>query len=253
MKYTLVDGFGYKDDDVRVLVDTPNLDKNFLRPTRLNIIKHIKWLVQGAKAGDHLFFHFSGHGTQSMNYDGDEICNQCLMPCDHAQSGVLVDDDINRMLIHPLPEGCVLHCLVDCCHSGSIMDLQFEANHTNWTSKGPTREYKGTNGGHVFQFAACRDNERAFEQRDNGEYSCGAATMAFISAISQKDMTITYGGVLKYMQDAVNEYAKNANGGNSTFWRFCKHKLKQVIGRLYQKPQLSSNTDSVPLDCEIDL
>jgi hypothetical protein len=32
------------------------------KPTRANILGAINWLISGAKAGDSLWFHFSGHG-----------------------------------------------------------------------------------------------------------------------------------------------------------------------------------------------
>ena len=41
-------------------------------PTLANIKSAISWLANGAKAGDHLVFHFSGHGGQVVDKDGDE-------------------------------------------------------------------------------------------------------------------------------------------------------------------------------------
>lgn len=32
---------------------------------------------------------------------------------------VITDDEIHQRMIMPLPEGCILHCVVDACHSGS--------------------------------------------------------------------------------------------------------------------------------------
>lgn len=37
------------------------------------MIAAMKWLVSGARAGDHLFLHYSGHGTQVDDTDGDEM------------------------------------------------------------------------------------------------------------------------------------------------------------------------------------
>ena len=41
--------------------------------------------------------------------------------------GRIVDDDINKLMINKLPKGAVLNCLIDACHSGTVMDLQFVA------------------------------------------------------------------------------------------------------------------------------
>lgn len=46
-------------------------DPNF-QPTKQNILNAVKWLVSDAKAGDSLWFSYSGHGTQVVDTDGDE-------------------------------------------------------------------------------------------------------------------------------------------------------------------------------------
>ncbi|GBG84565.1 hypothetical protein CBR_g38847 [Chara braunii] len=59
--------FGFKEDDMRVLIDRPchTYGKNcVVPPTKKNILEAIDWLVCGASPGDVLFFHFSGHGSQ---------------------------------------------------------------------------------------------------------------------------------------------------------------------------------------------
>lgn len=42
-------------------------------PTRENMLDAMRWLVRGARADDALFFHYSGHGGQVRDRDGDEI------------------------------------------------------------------------------------------------------------------------------------------------------------------------------------
>lgn len=251
IKEMLQNNFNYNAEDIRILVDVPSPGCSSLSPTRLNIIKHMKWLINGAKPGDSLFFHFSGHGTESLDYSGDERYNQCLLPTDYQHSGVLVDDDINRFLIRPLPEGCTLHALVDCCHSGTIMDLQFEATKNGtWDNHRPST-YKGTSGGTVFQFAACQDKKKAFGQEDNleGEKCFGAATTAFISAINSSSsyQPLTYAYVLSHMNDRVKAFSEQAASEPGVKFGF-KQRVRRVLKGLYQKPQLSSNTNTISLD-----
>ena len=62
MKRFLIERFGFRDQPglmVSLVDDHP--DFNF-QPTRQNILNAIRWLVGGARPGDSLFFHFSGHG-----------------------------------------------------------------------------------------------------------------------------------------------------------------------------------------------
>ena len=41
-------------------------------PTRKNILSAFRWLRDGAKAGDSLILHYSGHGGSVKDMDGDE-------------------------------------------------------------------------------------------------------------------------------------------------------------------------------------
>lgn len=38
---------------------------------------------------------------------------------------MLRDDDLFDILIEPLPEGVCMFSLMDCCHSGTILDLPY--------------------------------------------------------------------------------------------------------------------------------
>lgn len=38
---------------------------------------------------------------------------------------MIIDDEINRLLVNPLMPNVRLHAVIDACHSGSAMDLEF--------------------------------------------------------------------------------------------------------------------------------
>lgn len=57
-------------DTMRVLTDDQKDPKKL--PTRANIMAAFQWLVDGAKAGDQLYIHYSGHGSQEAE-DGDDF------------------------------------------------------------------------------------------------------------------------------------------------------------------------------------
>merc|ERR1712000_779678 len=57
--------YGFNGQNVRVLTD--DLTDASRQPTRANILRDLRWLVQGARPGDSLFFHFSGHGSQVVD------------------------------------------------------------------------------------------------------------------------------------------------------------------------------------------
>jgi len=97
------------------------------KPTYKNIINGMKWLVRGAKAGDSLFFHFSGHGGTFKDVDNDEHdgFDETILPLDYTISGQIVDDVIYSIMVEPLPQGCKLTAIFDSCHSGTVMDLPY--------------------------------------------------------------------------------------------------------------------------------
>ncbi|KAJ9049402.1 Ca(2+)-dependent cysteine protease [Entomophthora muscae] len=96
-------------------------------PTRANIIQAMQWLVADAHPNDSLFFHYSGHGSQQRDQDGDEAdgYDETICPLDYASAGMIVDDDMNEILVQPLPQGCRLTAIFDCCHSGTALDLPY--------------------------------------------------------------------------------------------------------------------------------
>jgi len=98
-----------------------------MKPTYANIINGMKWLVRGAKSGDSLFFHYSGHGGTAKDSDTDEIdgFDETILPVDYNYSGQIVDDVIYKNLVEPLPEGVRLTAIFDSCHSGTVMDLPY--------------------------------------------------------------------------------------------------------------------------------
>ena len=38
---------------------------------------------------------------------------------------MIVDDELNRLLVNPLPPGVRLHAIIDACHSGTALDLEY--------------------------------------------------------------------------------------------------------------------------------
>ncbi|CAM9709421.1 unnamed protein product, partial [Choristocarpus tenellus] len=91
-------------------------------------ILHIcRWLIANAKAGDSLFMHYSGHGGSMADDNGDEADNkdETIVPVDYTSAGQIRDDEVLKELVASLPEGVTLTVVMDCCHSGSILDLPY--------------------------------------------------------------------------------------------------------------------------------
>ncbi|KAJ8072460.1 Ca(2+)-dependent cysteine protease [Marasmius tenuissimus] len=84
--------FGYKREDIVMLTDDATNPRQV--PTGENIIQAMQWLVAGAAPDDSLFFHYSGHGGQTEDLDGDEDdgYDEGALLLDHEENGHIVDD-----------------------------------------------------------------------------------------------------------------------------------------------------------------
>ena len=94
-------------------------------PTKRNIRRALGWLVEGSRAGDSLVFFYSGHGSQVRDHDGDELdgYDESLLPVDYETKGRILDDELNVIIVRPLPRGATLHAIIDSCFSGTFLDL----------------------------------------------------------------------------------------------------------------------------------
>ncbi|KAJ2610027.1 Ca(2+)-dependent cysteine protease [Coemansia sp. RSA 1804] len=130
MKKFIMEHFGFKEDDMVILTDDQRDNKRRM-PTHENIIKAMKWLVSDARMNDSFFFHYSGHGTTVESNDSEEIDgrDETICPVDFESKGQIVDDDMNAIMVRPLPRGARLTAIFDCCHSATALDLPFMYNH----------------------------------------------------------------------------------------------------------------------------
>lgn len=89
----------------------------------------------------------SGHGGQQRATEGDEEdgYDETIYPLDHKTAGIIVDNDMNRILVQPLPRGCRLTAIFDCCHSGSALDLPYM-----YSTQGKLKEPKCVEGASSF-------------------------------------------------------------------------------------------------------
>ncbi|KPM35758.1 Metacaspase-1B [Neonectria ditissima] len=121
----LSEHFGYKREDMVILTD--DQQNPMSQPTKQNILRAMHWLVKDARSNDSLFFHYSGHGGQTKDLDGDEDdgYDEVIYPVDFRQTGHITDDEMHRIMVRPLQAGVRLTAIFDSCHSGTALDLPY--------------------------------------------------------------------------------------------------------------------------------
>ena len=184
MKVARASGFDLA--NTRVLVDDHAFPARTGDPDKKSIEDGLKWLCDGARPGDALLFHYSGHGT-SMKDDGSDEADgfdEALVPADYQRSGCIRDDWVFKIL-QALPAGVRLTAVTDCCHSGSICDLEHQ-----WVWEGEdkkfkprpsvrTRAFNAVNGkacaADVIAFSGCKDSQTSSDVSNvaNFEHSFG--------------------------------------------------------------------------------
>ena len=192
-------GCGYQENDIKILTDLTES-----KPTRSNIESAINWLVKDAKSGDTLFFHYSGHGTTVKDTSKDESDGRdsVLVPLDYEESGPITDDWLYSNLTNILPEGVTLWVLMDCCHSGTMLDLEFNIqcksvytkskmgptkvpyNSSEWSNKFAfVKENSKSTVADVFMLSGCWDNDTSADATIKNQ-SQGAFTACFLEFIA---------------------------------------------------------------------
>jgi len=114
---------GFQQQNMTVLMDDGRYDE----PTYSNIMRAFQWVVRESRPGDTVFIHYSGHGGRVKDQDGDEEdgYDETLIPVDFQSKGQIRDDDLLKHLVKPLRQGVLMTALMDCCHSGTVLDLPY--------------------------------------------------------------------------------------------------------------------------------
>ena len=68
-----------------------------------------------------------GHGGRLKDESSEESdgYDETLIPVDYQTAGQIRDDAVYTELVGRMVKGSTLTCLLDCCHSGSVLDLPF--------------------------------------------------------------------------------------------------------------------------------
>ncbi|KAJ1909055.1 Ca(2+)-dependent cysteine protease [Tieghemiomyces parasiticus] len=137
MRDLLTSLYNFHDNDMVILTDDSPDPR--AQPTRANLIRAMHWLVANAQPTDSYFFHYSGHGTQTVDVSGDEIdgYDETILPVDFRTAGMILDDEMNAIMVRLLPLGCRLTAVFDSCHSGTALDLPFVYDYRGRLEKHP--------------------------------------------------------------------------------------------------------------------
>ena len=206
--------FGFEVSDIRVLTDE--------RATKKSILDGLSYLTKSAKKDDILVFQFSGHGSQIVDKNGDELkdnLDEILCPYDMDWEGTyIVDDELNN-LFGSVDNQVNVEIILDSCHSGTgtreLAGLKLLPKEETFLVKylyPPTdiecrmdydmprrslfsrvKEQIGTN---FALFTACKDNQVAADSYIDGSYN-GVFSYYLCKYLRENSGNITRSELLK--------------------------------------------------------
>lgn len=234
----------YGVQQVMILTDE---HEDYNKPTRKHIIQAIAWLTNGAKKGDCLFFHYSGHGSQVKVvddvYEKDRM-DETICPLDFKTEGMITDGELKYHLVDALPAGCKMTCILDCCHSGTGLDLKYIMVNDKNTNNNPINDSNfsknfvnkfiklnefylddcgyADNNADVVMISGCMSTQTSADAVIDKQ-SCGAMTYSFV----------------KTMKDSIFSHSR------LTYVTLMNNMLSSLRGKYEQIPQIhfSKNID----------
>ena len=235
----LSENFNFSSGDIKILLDS--------QATKKNTLDALKNLLAGAKAGDHLVYTNSSHGSYIADTSGDEpTYDEIICPYD-IDANQIVDDDL-RELFKNLPKDARLTVILDNCHSGTatraaVSDILpgmrtpddrrvrflspalrgLPILENPWTAK-PKRQIKYPESKmNEILFSGCTDKEYSYDAYFNGIYH-GAMTYYALQAIRSANYQLTYAQLSQRIGNLIEDYPQHPQLEGKT-----KNKKRQIF------------------------
>ena len=206
--------YGFVDKDITTLTD--------LQATKKAMQTAIRKLIKSGKKGDVLLLHYSGHGANVPDDNGDEADHrdEILCPTNLDWKDPLRDDWLRKTL-NRLRKGVNLTVIMDCCHSGTNtraitppdaqrrerflpcpLDLmavesgrKLRGTVRGTLGKAPRGRRRKSDIVHAeipeLLITGCRDTQTSADARIGGSYN-GALTYYLVESIKEAEGNLTY-------------------------------------------------------------
>ncbi len=245
LKAALLKHFSFQEKNIKILTD--------LKATKKAMQDGITRLLKGAKRGDVLLIHYSGHGSNVPDDNGDEADSrdEILCPTNLDWKDPLTDDWL-RTAFDKVPADVNLTVIMDCCHSGTNtrvlvsrdapiierflpcpLDLLAVESGRRLTGevkgKRATLEERAKRKKDIIDVnipevlvTGCRDTQTSADAHIGGSYN-GALTYNLVAAMEEKSGKLTYGELhsrtLRLLKDGGFDQVPQLEGRASTFDR----------------------------------
>lgn len=183
--------------DVKILTDD-----TFIKPTKKAILSNLITMLKESIPGDTLVFAYSGHGSNTLDRNKDEITgyDQTIVPIDLK---MIIDDELKDIIVKYLKKDVTLFAMFDCCYSGTVLDLRYtyidSLNYDNFTEN----EKQLETAGNVIMISGCTDKQTSTDAFIDGKAS-GAMTWSCLKTLKESP-NITWRELIKSMRNKLKQ------------------------------------------------
>jgi metacaspase-1 len=189
LKNMLIDAYDYSSENILVLRD--DVQQTNVLPTRSNILNNIAQLMNQSSSLSEIWIHFSGHGSQIRDTNGDERDgkDEIIIPSDFRTAGIIVDDQLRALLNGAK---CRVMLTMDCCNAGTNWDLPYSFPIINNQIFRRVENRNLMSNQNIFKLTGSRDDQYA------GDYFCyearvpmGVFTMALLECLRKRKHNVS--------------------------------------------------------------
>ena len=178
----LVDAYDYDVNNIVMLRD--DTDDPSKSPTSHNIMHELIKIVGDSSNNEEIWIHYSGHGSQipdfaSLKHNGvDDV----IVPVDYMTAGLIPDTQLLNIIRYIK---CRAILVFDCCHSGTVCDLQWSFEYTSPTTYTRTQvDDVVIDNPNIFMFSGCKDSQTSADTYSATlKEAVGAFTYTFIETL----------------------------------------------------------------------
>jgi hypothetical protein len=223
---------GFKEKNIKILENE--------QATKKGIVAGFENLTKNTETGDIVHIHFSGHGQQIMDNNGDELdgYDESIIPydagmdyenCPAKGENHFRDDELsvylNAIRVRIGPEGDLI-VTIDACHSGTAtrgiglsrgttvkfapQDYSPEFDYLKRENQSFLEANDGQHLSPIVIFSGSSASEQNFEYTFEGK-SYGSLSYALSTVMMQTDTNITYRGIFGKIQGMMSAIAPRQN------------------------------------------
>jgi hypothetical protein len=182
MRNMLIDAYGYDSINITVLRDDATDAVN--KPTAVNIVNQLASIISQSASLAEIWIHYSGHGSQIKDSNGDETdkLDEVIVPCDYSRVGFITDDMIFNIVKQ---SRCPTVLVFDSCNSGTVCDLMWNFNAVSATRVNAVKTNNAViTNPNIFCFSGCRDMQTSADvYSTTSQQHCGAMSSAVMECL----------------------------------------------------------------------